>query len=84
MASAASRYMYHDPCHTPMKAYAPPAATKSLMGQEVPLTDRCCGDAGPLPYSAAGYRHPGQIPQAARDRKGGGKTARRRLHGVKT
>ncbi|MBP5997713.1 MAG: DUF3683 domain-containing protein [Azonexus sp.] len=46
-----TRYMYHDPCHTPMKAYAPLAVTKTLMGQEVPLTDRCCGDAGSFAYS---------------------------------
>jgi Fe-S oxidoreductase len=46
-----TRYMYHDPCHTPMKAYAPLAVTKALMGQEVPPTDRCCGDAGSFAYS---------------------------------
>jgi len=46
-----TRYMYHDPCHTPMKAYAPLAVTKTLMGQDVPLTDRCCGDAGSFAYS---------------------------------
>ena len=46
-----TRYMYHDPCHTPMKAYNPLAVTKSLMGQEVPLTDRCCGDSGSFAYS---------------------------------
>ena len=46
-----TRYMYHDPCHTPMKAYAPLAVTKSLMGQDVPLSDRCCGDAGSFAYS---------------------------------
>jgi Fe-S oxidoreductase len=46
-----TRYMYHDPCHTPMKAYAPLAVTKALMGQDVPLTDRCCGDAGSFAYS---------------------------------
>jgi FAD/FMN-containing dehydrogenase/Fe-S oxidoreductase len=46
-----TRYMYHDPCHTPMKAYAPLAVTKSLMGQDVPLTDRCCGDSGSFAYS---------------------------------
>jgi len=46
-----TRYMYHDPCHTPMKAYNPLAVTKTLMGQEVPLTDRCCGDAGSFAYS---------------------------------
>ena len=46
-----TRYMYHDPCHTPMKAYAPLQVTSSLMGQDVPLTDRCCGDAGSFAYS---------------------------------
>ena len=46
-----TRYMYHDPCHTPMKVYAPLQVTKALMGQEVPLTDRCCGDAGSFAYS---------------------------------
>ena len=46
-----TRYMYHDPCHTPMKAYAPLAVTKSLMGQDVPLSDRCCGDSGSFAYS---------------------------------
>ncbi len=46
-----TRYMYHDPCHTPMKAYNPLAVTKKLMGQEVPLNDRCCGDSGSFAYS---------------------------------
>ncbi len=46
-----ARYMYHEPCHTPMKSYNALAVTKSLMGQEVPLTDRCCGDAGSFAYS---------------------------------
>ncbi len=46
-----ARYMYHDPCHTPIKTYAPLAVTKALIGQEVPLSDRCCGDAGSFAYS---------------------------------
>jgi Fe-S oxidoreductase len=46
-----TRYMYHDPCHTPMKTYAPLAVTNTLMGQEVPLSDRCCGDAGSFAYA---------------------------------
>lgn len=40
------RYMYHDPCHTPMKTYAPAQVTQSLLGTAVPLNDRCCGEAG--------------------------------------
>jgi Fe-S oxidoreductase len=45
------RYMYHDPCHTPMKTYAPLTVTNTLMGQDVPLSDRCCGDAGSFAYA---------------------------------
>jgi Fe-S oxidoreductase len=40
------RYMYHDPCHTPMKTYAPLEVTRKLTGQDVPLNDRCCGESG--------------------------------------
>ena len=43
---AGQRYMYHDPCHSPMKTYDPSKVTKALMGQDVPLNDRCCGEAG--------------------------------------
>lgn len=41
-----TRYMYHDPCHSPMKTYAPMKVTNALMGQEVALNDRCCGESG--------------------------------------
>ena len=40
------RYMYHDPCHTPMKSYNPVRVASRLMGQDVLLSDRCCGEAG--------------------------------------
>jgi len=40
------RYMYHDPCHTPMKTYAPLDVARKLTGQAVPLNDRCCGESG--------------------------------------
>lgn len=41
-----TRYMYHDPCHTPMKTYKPLEVTNKLMGQDVQLNDRCCGESG--------------------------------------
>ncbi len=41
-----TRYLYHDPCHSPMKTYAPLKVVKELMGAPVPLTDRCCGESG--------------------------------------
>ncbi len=46
------RYMYHDPCHTPMKTHNPVAvASKLLGGAEVQLSDRCCGEAGTFAVS---------------------------------
>ena len=42
------RYMYHDPCHTPMKTHATARVVNTLMGQNVPLNDRCCGESGTL------------------------------------
>ncbi|HET6802683.1 MAG TPA: DUF3683 domain-containing protein [Casimicrobiaceae bacterium] len=42
------RYMYHDPCHTPMKVHKPRTVVSTLMGTDVPLNDRCCGESGTL------------------------------------
>jgi len=42
------QYLYHDPCHTPMKTYNPTQVAASLLGQRVLLSDRCCGEAGTL------------------------------------
>jgi FAD/FMN-containing dehydrogenase/Fe-S oxidoreductase len=42
------RYMYHDPCHTPMKTYQPMKVVNQLMGVDVKLNDRCCGESGTL------------------------------------
>jgi Fe-S oxidoreductase len=42
------RYMYHDPCHSPMKVYKPLQVVGTLMGTDVPLNDRCCGESGTL------------------------------------
>ena len=40
------RYMYHDPCHSPMKTHAPLKVASTLMAAPVALNDRCCGEAG--------------------------------------
>ncbi|OFZ69187.1 MAG: FAD-linked oxidase [Betaproteobacteria bacterium RBG_16_56_24] len=40
------RYMYHEPCHNPMKTYRSPRVVNELMGMNVPLNDRCCGESG--------------------------------------
>jgi FAD/FMN-containing dehydrogenase/Fe-S oxidoreductase len=41
-----TRFMYHDPCHTPMKTHSPLKVVNRLIGSPVRLTDRCCGEAG--------------------------------------
>ncbi|HZW25419.1 MAG TPA: DUF3683 domain-containing protein [Gallionella sp.] len=40
------RYLYHDPCHTPMKTYSSLKVANELMATPIALTDRCCGEAG--------------------------------------
>ncbi len=40
------KYMFHDPCHSPMKQHNPIATAKTLLGTEVKLSERCCGEAG--------------------------------------
>jgi Fe-S oxidoreductase len=43
-----TRYMYHEPCHTPMKHHSGIKVANTLMGQRVDLSDRCCGESGTL------------------------------------
>ena len=43
-----TRYLYHDPCHTPMKTYSPVKVASTLLGQDVLPSDRCCGESGTL------------------------------------
>jgi FAD/FMN-containing dehydrogenase/Fe-S oxidoreductase len=45
------RYLYHDPCHTPMKTHRPIKVVNELMGVPVALNDRCCGESGTLAVS---------------------------------
>ena len=41
-------YLYHDPCHTPMKTQAGVKVANQLMGSRVLLSERCCGESGTL------------------------------------
>ncbi|AJY17689.1 DUF3683 domain-containing protein [Burkholderia multivorans] len=48
-----TRYMYHDPCHTPIKTMDPVKLVNELMGSEkdgykIEKNDRCCGESGTL------------------------------------
>ena len=43
---AGQQYLYHNPCHTPIKSMDGAKLASELIGQNVPLSDRCCGESG--------------------------------------
>jgi Fe-S oxidoreductase len=47
-----TRYMYHDPCHSPMKQQDPLKTVNSLIttadARKIEKNDRCCGESGTL------------------------------------
>ncbi len=47
-----TQYLYHDPCHTPMKQYDPLKVVNTLMASDlngkVEKNERCCGESGTL------------------------------------
>ncbi len=44
--AAAPGYLFHDPCHSPMKLREPLVTVKALVGDNVRKSDRCCGESG--------------------------------------
>jgi len=49
------RYMYHDPCHTPIKSHDPMQVVNMLINEQVngrvEKNDRCCGESGTFAVS---------------------------------
>jgi len=47
-----ARYMYHDPCHSPMKSYDPLKVVNTLLNDarngRIEKNERCCGESGTL------------------------------------
>ncbi len=41
-------YMYHVPCHSPLKRHGSHAVIESLLGSESVKSEECCGEAGTL------------------------------------
>jgi FAD/FMN-containing dehydrogenase/Fe-S oxidoreductase len=41
-------YLYHDPCHSPMKLQEPMKTVRALLGDNVLKNERCCGESGTL------------------------------------
>ena len=50
-AVAGVKYLYHEPCHSPMKQYHHTRITSALLGEQASLSDRCCGEAGTFAVS---------------------------------
>ena len=46
LKKSAREYIYHDPCHTPIKTGSPTKVISELMGKPVVLSDRCCAESG--------------------------------------
>ena len=44
----ATGYLFHDPCHSPMKLQDPMKTVKALVGPNVLKSERCCGESGTL------------------------------------
>lgn len=44
----AGGYLFHDPCHSPMKLQDPMKTVKALVGENVRKSERCCGESGTL------------------------------------
>jgi Fe-S oxidoreductase len=42
----AGAYLYHDPCHSPLKQGDPMKTVKALVGEQVVKSERCCGESG--------------------------------------
>ena len=45
---SANAYLYHDPCHSPLKLQDPLKTVKALVGDTVLKSERCCGESGTL------------------------------------
>jgi FAD/FMN-containing dehydrogenase/Fe-S oxidoreductase len=39
-------YLFHDPCHSPMKLQDPMKTVKALVGDAIVKAERCCGESG--------------------------------------
>jgi Fe-S oxidoreductase len=52
-----TRYIYHDPCHTPIKNHVPIQLASDMMQQPVELTTRCCSESGTLATARPDIAH---------------------------
>jgi FAD/FMN-containing dehydrogenase/Fe-S oxidoreductase len=48
LPETSTKYLYHDPCHTPLKMQEPMKTVRGLLGDGVRKSERCCGESGTL------------------------------------
>ncbi|MFO1293849.1 MAG: FAD/FMN-binding oxidoreductase [Rubrivivax sp.] len=48
LADGEAGYLFHDPCHSPMKQREPMQTVRALVGVPVVKSERCCGESGTL------------------------------------
>ena len=66
-----TRFLYHEPCHLPMRTQPGLRVVHDLMGQAVTLCERCCGESGTLAVtrpdiaSQVRFRKQAEIEQGA-------------------
>ncbi len=73
------RYMYHDPCHTPMKTYEPLAVVNELMGSDGRAQRSLLRRVGHARDDAARHLDAGALSQGRGNARGRRCVARRRL-----
>ncbi len=52
LEAAGRRYVYHEPCHTPLKRHGSAQAVATLLGAEAIASAQCCGEAGTMAVSS--------------------------------
>ncbi|MDQ6975974.1 MAG: DUF3683 domain-containing protein [Mariprofundaceae bacterium] len=50
--TAGQAYVYHEPCHTPLKRHGTAAAINDLLGADAIASASCCGEAGTMAVSS--------------------------------
>ena len=81
LATEGGGYLYHDPCHSPMKQQDPMKTVKALMGDRVLESKRCCGESGGLALSRPDVSTQIRFRKEEEIRKG--EAALRRIEAVK-
>ncbi|MDE2612499.1 MAG: FAD/FMN-binding oxidoreductase [Burkholderiales bacterium] len=51
LSGGAAGYLFHDPCHSPMKLQEPAKTVRALLDVPVVKSARCCGESGTLAVS---------------------------------